>query len=166
MKYRLIKNDQLNGNEASIYDIYLEEEHLTLFGRFIKENKNKFKNELKNIIDRLVCIGHLSGAREGRFKLKEGKPGDGVCAFYDFPDRNLRVYCIGYGSLILLLGGGGPKPHEMRAFQDDPKLTEENYFMRKVSSDIKQRMSDGRISISKNGMNFEGDLAFNKEEYE
>jgi putative component of toxin-antitoxin plasmid stabilization module len=166
MNYRLIKIDQLSGSEASIYTIYLEDKQVSLMDQFLKENKYLFKSELKSIFERLKSIGHDTGAREQYFKSDEGIPGDGVCALYDDPDQSLRLYCIRYGSLIVILGGGGFKPKEIKAFQEDKKLKEENYFLRQVSIDIMQRITDRTITYSNDFMDFEGDLAFNDEDDE
>lgn len=145
MKYKLVKLNKYSGKSASLYTIFLEEEQKTLFDRFLAENKNTFISELKSIVSRLNIIGHDTGARVQFFKLHEGNPGDGVCALYDVPDSRLRLYCIRYGSLLVILGGGGYKPKGMTAFQEDRKLLDENYFLRRLSSAIKQRMTDGEI---------------------
>lgn len=166
MEYELVKLESLSGNKASVYTIYLNEEDETLFDIFLNENKNSFLDELKDITQRLIIIGKETGAREQFFKLKEGKPGDGVCALYDNPDKNLRLYCIRYGTLIVVLGGGGEKPKHMKALQDSEKLTDENYFLRQVSKHIKQKMLDKEIRFSDDGLDFEGDLTFNTEDYE
>src|SRR5665647_2827517 len=110
MEYKLVKLSKFSGNEASVYSIYLKDERRTLFDRFLKENINSFKSELNDIVVRLKTIGHDTGARKQFFKTNEGKPGDGVCAFYDIPKSNLRLYCICYGTLLVVLGGGGYKP--------------------------------------------------------
>ena len=163
MKYKLVKLDRLSGNKASIYTIHLEDEGKTLFDYFLEENKISFKSELKDIVSRLSVIGNKTGARDNFFKLHEGKPGDGVCALYDEPDSNLRLYCIKYGTLIVIVGGGGYKPKSIREFQQDEKLTEENYFLREVSAAIKTKMDDEEIEFSSDFMDFEGDLTFNDE---
>ncbi|MGM0497528.1 MAG: hypothetical protein ACQESJ_06380, partial [Bacteroidota bacterium] len=159
-----IKEEKLSGKEASIYSIFLEEEQETLFNRFINENKNSFKSELKDIINRIKVIGHKTGAREQFFKLKEGKPGDGVCALYDRPDKNLRLYCIRYGKTIILLGGGGQK--DTNTLQEEPKLKQENYILRKVAKEIQEKMQEGEIKFSDDYMSFLGDLEFKPEDYE
>ena len=166
MRYRLVKINKLSGYEASLYSIYLEDEQRTLFERFLEENNNLFKSELKNILARLNTIGHYTGASEQFFKLREGKPGDGVCALFDIPKSNLRLYCIRYGSLVVILGGGGFKPKSIRALQEDQKLEEENSLMRQISRDIRKRMDDKEISFSDDDMDFEGDLNFNDEDDE
>jgi hypothetical protein len=111
------------------------------------------------MVQRLKTIGTKTGAREQFFKLHEGNPGDGVCALFDLPDKNLRLYCIRYNTQIIILGGGGIKL--VRAFQQDSKLTKENYLLRELSKQITERIKEKDIRFSKDGNDFEGDFAFN-----
>ena len=75
-------------------------------------------NEIRQIIATLDAIGKRVGAQEIFFRRKkEGKAGDGVEALYDSPDAKLRLYCIRYGSVTLILGDGGEK--NVRTWQED-----------------------------------------------
>jgi hypothetical protein len=162
MKYSFLKLPQLSGKCASIYTIRIENDDKieTLLDQFIKANEADAENEVKDIIQRLHTIGHKTGAREHFFKHNEGKPGDGVCALFDAPDKYLRLYCIRNGSVNVILGSGGAKPKHIRALQEDETLTIENHFMRKVSELFTQRLKAKEMSYSKNGMNLEGNLIF------
>jgi len=162
--YKLVKEEKLSGAETSVYSVFLLAKQDTLFNRFINENKNSFKSELKDIINRLKVIGHKTGAREQFFKLKEGKPGDGICALYDHPDRNLRLYCIRYGKTLIIVGGGGEKT--TKTLQEDSKLKEENYFLRLIAKDIQERIQEGEIEFSDDYMDLLGNLEFKSEDYE
>ena len=129
--YKLVKLDKLSGPCCSIYSVAnLNNEQKTLLDKFIDENIDLHKSETKELISRLHAIGHQTGARSQYFKLYEGTPGDGVCALYDMKESNLRLYCIRYGTLIVVVGGGGHKPKTIRTFQEDNKLREENIFTR------------------------------------
>jgi len=165
MKYRLVKLSSFSGDECSIYSILLNDEQETLLDKFIKENKDSFLSEIKNILQRLRTIGHKTGARIDFFKLEEGNPGDGVCALYDDEERNLRLYCIRYGTQLVVVGNGGPKPKEMRALQEDEKLTEENYFLRRVSAQITKRIKEKEICYINDYLDFSGDLEFRDDEW-
>ena len=160
MNYKLLKLDKFSGSEASVYTIMLIDEGVSLLERFVSENSISHKDETKDILARLITIGHKTGAREQFFKFKEGKPGDGVVALYDKPDSNLRLYCIRYGSLIVIVGGGGYKPKSISALQEDPKLTAENAILLKVSKDIQNRTKERAIKFINDGMDFEGDIEF------
>lgn len=160
MKCELIKIDELSGNKAFIYSVIIDEDDVSLFEEFIDENIDSHLSEINNITQRLKTIGTKTGAREQYFKLNEGIPGDGVCALYDDPDKKLRLYCIRYGTMIIILGGGGTKPKNIRALQESEKLTEENYLMRAISRTITEKIKDKDIRLSTYTNDFEGELSF------
>ena len=160
MNLKLVKLDNFLGSEASVYTLKDLGNNKTLFDNFIWENINSFKSELNDIVLRLKEIGKHTGAREQFFKTKEGKPGDGVCALFDIPDSNLRLYCIRYGSTLIVLGGGGHKPKTVLALQEVPKLEEENKIVKIVSAQILERLKNKEIEYTNNYMDFEGDLEF------
>jgi hypothetical protein len=166
MKYKLVKLSKFSGNKASVYTLLRgndkDEFEDSLFDNFINENKDLHISEIKNLFLRLATIGNETGARESFFKTKEGVPGDGVCALYDSPLKKLRLYCIRYGTQLIILGGGGPK--NVRALQDDKKLQQENYFLRWVSRKITECQQNGDLVFTDDFMDFEGDLII--EDYE
>jgi hypothetical protein len=164
MNCELIKLTQFSGNKASIYTVYLLDDEQNLFERFVEENKISLINEINNIFVRLKTIGHKTGARENFFKHNEGIPGDGVCALYDEPNKKLRLYCIRYGTDLIILGGGGEKPKNVRALQEVDKLKDENDILRKISSLISKRLKDKEISFTNNYRDLEGNLIFNENE--
>ncbi|WP_010662950.1 hypothetical protein [Marinilabilia salmonicolor] len=164
MKFRIQKLEQFTGEQAGIYSIFLEDEQQTMFERFLKENISLFKSEIIDITQRIRAINEKTGAREQYFKFKEGIPGDGICALYDLPEKHLRLYCIRYGSSLLILGGGGLKEKDIRAFQENEKLTEENYFLREVSDLITERIKDGEIEYTADYTQLTGNLDFNTDE--
>ena len=164
MKCRLVKLTKFSGDKASIYSIILNDEQETLFDKFLKENKDSYLSETNNILIRLQTIGHKAGARENFFKLFEGIPGDGLCALYDLPKKNLRLYCIRYGTQIIILGGGGPKT--VRTLQQDKKLSEENKLLRQLSALIYKRIVEKEINFVNDGLEFQGNIEFIDEDDE
>jgi hypothetical protein len=164
MKFKIVQLEQFKGYEAGIYTIYFLDEQQTLFDCFVRENLNSFKSEIHDIIGRIRTINTKTGAREIFFKLDEGNPGDGVCALYDKPNSHLRLYCIRYGNALIILGGGGNKPKNIRALQEDEKLRNENYLLRIISKLIEDRTRSGEIEFSQGGTTFTGDLEFNTDE--
>lgn len=164
MKYKLVKLQKLSGNKASIYSIVQNGETESFLEKFLKENQISFIDETINILMRLRSIGHTTGARESFFKVFEGKVGDGVCALYDEPESNLRLYCIRYGTQLVVVGNGGPKPKRISAFQEDDKLTDENYFLRWLSGEITNRIKDKEILYTNDHLDFAGNLEFEDDE--
>lgn len=151
---------------GSVYTILVDEEEITAFKNFVMSNKDSFKSEIKDIVGRLTTMGFKTGMREDFFKLYEGNLGDGVCALYDEEESNLRLYCIRYGSQIIILGGGGHKPKSIRAFQEDKNLEKENFILRDLSKLITEKMQDKEMWFSEDGLDFEGDLSIENINYE
>jgi hypothetical protein len=63
------------------------------------------------------------------------------------------------------LGGGGHKPKNIRAFQEDPKLTKENYLMRQISAILYKAIKEKDLRWNKQGDDFEGQLYFDSDDY-
>lgn len=166
MNYEIVELEEFSGTGATVYSVILEGDSLTLFEHFVIENKPAFRAEVKQIISRLYEMGHFTGAREKFFKTKEGVPGDGVCALYDDPDSKLRLYCIRYGNVAIILGDGGPKLPGVIAWQDDEKLTQEAETMKQISIDIIQRLQEGELEWSSDGSQLLGNLNFTQDEDE
>lgn len=160
MKFEVVKLGQFNGNKCGVYSIFVDNEQETLFERFLSENKISFKHEIINILERIRTINSITGARENYFKLDEGKPGDGICALFDLPDSNLRLYCIRYGNSLIILGGGGEKKKSVKALQEVEKLKTENYILRKISAEIAKRIRQREITFSEDGTEITGELEF------
>jgi hypothetical protein len=157
MKIKLKKIDRLSGDCASIYSFYIEDSDKSQFELFLDANNVLFRNELSDIVRRIKTIGNKTGANECFFKTKEGAPGDLVCALYDNPKRRLRLYCLRYGKMLIIVGGGGEKPKNIHTLQENDKLKEENYLLRKVSTALLNEMKDKNIRFSKDGMEIECD---------
>lgn len=62
------------------------------------------------------------------------------------------------GNTVIILGGGGPKPENVQAFQEDPKLKHENYLLRNISKQITKKMKNGEIRFSDDELELLGDI--------
>ena len=80
--------------------------------------------------------------------MNEGKPGDGICAVTDLKGK-LRLYCIRFGNILLILGGGGRKT--TRTYQEDPKLYSEIQLLQKVSEALSKAIKEKDIRIESDG---------------
>jgi hypothetical protein len=158
VKYEIVEMQPFSGNEAKVYSIIPEGETETLFDKFVNEYKGGFKNEIKNILKSLYQIGHTTGARSSFFKQHEGKFGDFVCALFDVPEKNLRLYCIRFGMVAIILGGGGEKAAGVIAWQDDEKLNQEASLMIEIAKDILKRLDEGDLYWSDDRTEIEGNL--------
>lgn len=158
MKFRLVKLAKLSGAKTKIYSVIVEGDSLSLFERFLEENNESHHKELLEILTRIRSISQKEGAKEYFFKRGEGRLGDGVEALYDTTGRRLRLYCIRYGSVLLVLGGGGAK--NVRALQDDDKLKSENYLLREISKRLILAMKEGDLKWDEMEEDFVGEMEY------
>lgn len=162
MKYRIVRLTDLSGPETTFYSVIVEGSDKTLFEIFEDKYGEEFSDEMDEIFDRLILMADEFGARVQWFREQEGKPGDLVCALHDLEESHLRLYCIRYGSDIVILGGGGNKT--TKTWQEDPILAVEVRMMMNVSEDIYRRMREGEIQRSMDLKFFEGNLNFTDDE--
>ena len=160
MEFELVKLAGFSNDEVSVYTLLNCDTGISLFQSFIQENQHQFPDEVKDIAKRILSFKEV-GARENFFKINEGKPGDGVCALYDDEKSNLRLYCIRYGTVLVVLESGGHKPKTTRRLQETKKLEDENQIMRNLSAEIEKRRRNGDLSFSKDFLEIDGDLIFN-----
>lgn len=158
MNYEIVEMQPYSGSEAKVYSIIPQGENETLFDKFVNEYRSEFKDEIKNILKTVYQIGHTTGARNSFFKHFEGKYGDFVCALFDLPDKNIRLYCIRFGMVAVILGGGGEKADGIISWQEDEKLSKEATQMISYAANILQRIDDGDIYWSKDKTELEGNL--------
>jgi len=158
VNYEIVEMQPFSGSEAKVYSIIPEEKTETLFDKFVNEYKGEFKDEIKSILKTLYQIGHTTGARSSFFKQHEGRYGDFVCALFDIPEKNLRLYCIRFGMVAIILGGGGEKATGVIAWQDDEKLTKEATQIIEIAKDILKRMDEGDLYWSDDRTEIEGNL--------
>lgn len=163
MKYRVVELERFSGRQAKIYSIIPQGKNKTLFDNFIDKFKDSHKREIKNIMTTLHTIGNVTGARDSFFKLYEGKIGDGVCALYDYPKSKLRLYCLKFGMVAVILGDGELKPKSVKAWQDDPKLKLVAEQMIAYAADFNKRI-DKDIFWSDDMTQFEGNLNQDEDE--
>lgn len=153
--------EPFSGSESKIYSIIPEGENETLFEKFVAEYKNEFKDEIKEILKRIKQIGHTTGAREQFFK-HEGdndfvkKYGKYVWALYDDEERKLRLFCIRFSNVAIILGGGGYK--NVQKWQDDEKLSKEARKIMNYASAILQQIDERNLYWSEGGTELQGDL--------
>ncbi len=164
MHYEIVEMSEFSGSGATVYSVIENHADETLFDSFVRNYVVEHRNALKNILARIETIGKITGAKEGFFKLNEGKPGDAVVALFDMPDSRLRLYCIRLGKNVLILGGGAEKSKAIRAWQEDERLADAVQKMILVSNLIFKSILAKETYWSDDGFELLGNLYFN--EYE
>lgn len=160
MNYEIVELSRFSGPEATFYSIIPQGERDTLFETFLKEYAAINRKEMVYLANHIKIMAKSTGARDSFFKLGEGKPGDGVCALYDDPDKKFRLFCIRYGAAAVIICGGAPKPKNIQRWQDDKMLTIHAELAIQISKDITERLRAGDLEWSAGGSQLLGNLIF------
>ncbi len=150
MDFKFIHVKEAGKNGANIYAIVPKGQTISSFQAFLQKHVPTYIEELREINTTISSYAKY-GAREYFFQKKhEGKHGDGICAIFDEKETHLRLYCIRHSENILILGGGGVKPKNIRAWQECPILSKEVNFLIKVAKDFRKQLKKGIIVIEDN----------------
>lgn len=147
MNFEITELEDLSGKEAHIYSVILEGEETTLLEQFFEENQ-EHKQELNEILNRILVMGASTGCRRQYFKPYEGRAGDGVMALRV---GQLRLYCLYFDKTAVFFGSGGYKPPEAHAYQEVPGLNEKAEQMKDIARTINNAIKDKDIEIDKDG---------------
>lgn len=161
MELRLVKPKGYSGEKATIYTVLNVTDSTNPFSDFFKAWASDHEDKIINFINRIRSMSNITGAKEDFFKLDENEErgkGENVCALYDEPDKEMRLYCIRISEQILIIGSGGPKPPNIHRWQDCPILSKAARYMIFISEIIKVNLAKGTLQYSEDGMHFTGNL--------
>lgn len=147
-KIELVELEEFCSDVGHIYSVAVNDSRSTLYDQFLQENNGKYREELVEIIGKLNTMSSKTGFTDTFFKINEGKLGDGICAITDWKSK-LRLFCIRFGNILLVLGGSGPKT--TRTYQEDPKLLSENLLLRNVSYAMAEAIKEKELKIDDDG---------------
>lgn len=108
------------GSKAKIYSVFVDGSEEDEFSKFLKVFYPSHKQQIEHLAEKIKEIAGRFGIREIFFKDQ------GIGAVYRFKNlkddkTDIRLYCIKWGSNLLILGGGGTK--NVRTWQEDPVLS-------------------------------------------
>ena len=158
MKNLLLEMLENNGI-VSLYSPRFEGEDYTEFEKFLLKYKDKYPDDVKQIVYRLD-IAKREGAFDRHFRY-EGKKRDRVMALPSHLETtSLRLYLLNIQSRILILGNGGLK--HVSSYQDDEYLNKCVETLQRIDIELKIKEKKKIITIS--GTRLLGELSFTIEE--
>lgn len=162
MAVELKRAYKFSGSKASIYVAVNTNSNSNPLSDFLKTySDTDYEDKAMNLVGRIKSMGTKTGVLDEFLKLQENEKkgqGDNVCALFDIPEKEMRLYCIKISESIIIIGGGAPKPDDIQSWQQCPNLSKAARYMIFISEKIKQKLNNGGLKISNNGMRFEGDL--------
>jgi len=147
------------GDKSSFYSIQFEGKSKSEAQEFFEKYENKYAEEIEDIADNIFLMSGRQGSTNGFFKLKEGKIDDNVCAI---SEGDLRLYCLRYGNIAVILGSGGIKPKGVGTYQDIPILNKAVKELQDICKLIDYRIKSEEIYWQR--YELKGELEFKTEE--
>jgi hypothetical protein len=144
-----------NGIKAKIYTIQVEGAELSEYKQFVFENMYVRKEAVRVLDTTLKNMAHRRGFID-EFFIRESPQDFNVFKITETDD--LRLYCIRYSGIAIIVGSGGIKlPHKYK-LKENPHLQSKVDYLIEVEKKIQEKLATKEIRITDNG--FEGDLNF------
>ena len=144
-----------NGKKAKIYTILVEGAELSEYKQFVFENMKVRKEAVQILNTTLKAMAYRRGFID-EFFLRESSFDCNVFRITETDD--LRLYCIRYSGIAIIVGGGGIKSPDKFKLKENPHLQKKVDFLIEIEKRIQVRLTAKEIKITDNG--FEGDLNF------
>jgi len=138
------------GEKAGFYTIKLLGESET--DKFLINNSLVKAGQIVEISKKIKLMADKRGCLETLLSKEYGN-------IYKFSEGNLRLYCLLFGKVAVILGGGGIK--NVKATQDSKELTGYVKLLEYVDTEINIRILNKEIFVTDNRI--KGDLTFNFE---
>lgn len=140
-------------HKASVYSVRLKGEDLTEAEKFFEKFQSSKQNKIKTIVDKIYYMAEKRGCLDNYFDDKQSSIMDNVSCI---PQEELRLYCLRFGKVAVILGGGDIK--KVATYQESDELFEHVKLMKRISQMIDERIRNKEISVSDIGLS--GNLNF------
>lgn len=140
------------GEKAAFYTIKLSGESETEIDKFL----TKYSKEKEEQIDAISLKIKQMAETRGCLDTLITKEYDNI---YKFKEEKIRLFCLRFGKVAIILGGGGIKEPNIRATQDSVELTGYVKLLEFVDQEINKRIYNKEIFVTDNRIT--GDLKFN-----
>ena len=147
MQFEIVQMEDLSGDAAKIYSVILEGEESSLLEQFVLDNLD-YKREIQEMIKRLSLMGQKYGCKPHYFKEGEGSPGDGMVALRY---KQMRLYCLRFDNTCIFVGGGGYKPPDIAAYQENDALNSVAQQMRLICASINNAIIEKDLTVLPDG---------------
>lgn len=145
-----------DGKKAKIYAIRFPDKELTEFEQFVYENMLIVPDAIRTLKTQLKRMANNSGLVNEFFK-RESKQPYNVFRIED-TEEDLRLYCIKFSGVAIVLGRGGIKLPGKIKLIENPHLNEIVEQLKNIEDLIVERIKSKEITLTDNGL--EGNLDF------
>lgn len=142
------------GKRTNIYTIQFESDELSEYEKFVYENHDIIPNAVFKLDVQLKNIANKHGIVEQQFK-RESPPEYSIFKINDTKEW-LRLYCIKYSRVAIVVGGGGIKDKKKFKLSENSELLKVRDSLMSIEDIINKNIELKNIKITDKG--FEGNL--------
>lgn len=150
----LIEEITFAGNRCQIFSVKFEGESENEFDKFLKKYDKTHPKIIEDITLRIRAMKQRNGCLDIYFNMEVSSIYNSICRLKR--TKQLRLYCIKYGKVALILGGGGIKSNNKRTYQEVPELNEAVGKLEYIYEKIDEKLKEKEIRITDEGI--EGNL--------
>ena len=155
----IIEKLDIPGEKCQILTIHYDCEELSEFDKFLADHEKEYHKKIGDIVTRFSLMKKRNGCPDVYFK-DVSTPYDNICRLSR--TGKLRLYCLRFGNVAIIIGGGGVKEKEKRTYQEVKELNKIVEDLKIIYSKIEEKIKNRELVISDEGI--KGDLKFNIEE--
>lgn len=135
------------GRKAKIYSIQFDGDNKHEFQKFLIDPEVRKHPDFQPLRKKLKELYDKRGLLAQFFRPEDDKGFRPEISRIDYGTGKLRVYCIRWDDNLLILGGGGVKPGDIRFWQESPELANEVRKVIKVYDDLKKYLDLTGVQI-------------------
>lgn len=136
-----------DGRKAKIYSVHFDGEDKHEFDKFLEDLDVQNHPDFQALRKKIKEMYNKRGLLEHYFIPEDDKCLHPEISRINYGTGKLRLYCIRWNDNLLILGGGGVKPDDIRFWQEDPVLTNAARKIIEVFDKLHQYLSDTDIEI-------------------
>ncbi|MBU4446057.1 MAG: hypothetical protein L6422_06910 [Candidatus Marinimicrobia bacterium] len=135
------------GKKAKIYSIQYDGEENHEFHKFITNPVVKNHQDFQALRKKIKELYNKRGLLSQYFRPEDEKCLNPEICRIDYGQGSLRLFCIRWNDKLLILGGGGVKPDDIRFWQESPGLSVEVRKVADAFHRIKEHLKDNHLEI-------------------
>ena len=135
------------GRKAKIYSIQFDGEEKHEFEKFLEKSEVQNHPDFQALRKKLKEMYNKRGLLEDYFIPEDDRCLHPEISRIDYGTGKLRLYCIRWDDNLLIVGGGGVKPDDIRFWQEDTVLTDAARKIINVFDKLHQYLADTGLGI-------------------
>ena len=144
-----------SGKKAKIYTVLIEGSELSEYGQFVLENMQLRGEAVQTLDITLKSMAFKRGFIDEFFKRESSNEFN---VFRITETDDIRLFCIRYSGIAIIVGGGGIKLPRTIKLNQNPHLEKHVDFLMEIEKMIHERIISKDIRITDKGI--EGNLIF------